>query len=419
MKLVKLSLVAALVAGSFSTLNATSLSEAISDIDVSGILRFRYESGRIDTEKKAGLATQQSQQSQMVWVPQRGLNSSKQNHKYKAQVNFNAAIVDNFKAFVQFEYSATDGGYGQNSVSPTNRTFNVRQIYLTYTDDNTPTKVTFGKQQLNTIWTDDVVGASVKVINESIDGLTLAAFAVDSFNNDEDITPIHKKLGNLYGGATIGSYDALSGQFDSQLWLAYFDSVGAFYAIDLAYGTTVFDDVDWKVEGAYLGNYLDKTDIKNGNFFGLKGSIKVSDWDASLGGVYYGSKRTTMTTIEDQGDIDLLAGQEIFNTEGSHLNGDKGKNLFGYVTFGYTFDEVVRLGADFVYGGTETGSGLDNTIRGGEKIEAVARASYKYTPKLSFSAFYSYLSVDQGPDESGQKLKGEKDTVRLQALYKF
>lgn len=424
MKLVKLSLVAALAAGSFSALNAAPLNEVINDIDVSGILRFRYESGRINREKYAGLANivkfQSGQTSKNVWVPQRGLNTSKQNHKYKAQLNFNAAIADNFKAFVQLEYTATDGGYGQYSVSPTNRTAVVRQVYLTYNDDNTPTKVIFGKQQLNTIWTDDLVGTGVKVLNNSIDGLTLAAFAVDSFNQDGDITPVPEKIGNLYGGAAIGSYDALNGQFDSQLWGAYLDSVGAFYALDLAYGTTIFDNVDWKIEGAYLGNYLDKTLVEDGNFFGLKGSIKVDGWDASLGGVYYGDKSTTsLITIEDQGDIDLLAGQEIFNTEGSHLNGDVGRNIFGYATLGYTFDETVRLGADFVYGGTQTGNGLKEGTHGGEKMEAVARASYKYTPKLSFSAFYSYLNVDQGKDTSGKNLKGEKDTVRLQALYKF
>lgn len=45
MKLVKLSLVAALAAGAFSVANATPLEEAIKDIDVSGVLRYRYETG--------------------------------------------------------------------------------------------------------------------------------------------------------------------------------------------------------------------------------------------------------------------------------------------------------------------------------------------------------------------------------------
>ncbi|EON0347379.1 major outer membrane protein, partial [Campylobacter jejuni] len=61
----------------------------------------------------------------------------------------------------------------------------VRQLYLTYTNEDVATSVIAGKQQLNLIWTDNaidgLVGTGVKVVNNSIDGLTLAAFAVDSF----------------------------------------------------------------------------------------------------------------------------------------------------------------------------------------------------------------------------------------------
>ncbi|HEF3572526.1 TPA: major outer membrane protein [Campylobacter upsaliensis] len=419
MKLVKLSLVAALAAGAFSVANATPLEEAIKDVDVSGVLRYRYESGRIDSVDNKGL------------VDQSGLNTSKQNHKYRAQVNFNAAIADNFKAFVQLDYNAKDGGYGADGISVTtgdSATLHVRQLYLTYTNEDFATSVIAGKQQLNTIWTDNgvdgLVGTGIKVVNNSFDGLTLAAFAVDSFNVDEqkgDVTgtgniKTFDEVGNLYGGAAIASYEVFGGQLDSQLWGAYWDSVGAWYALDLAYGTTIFNDINWKLNGAYLGNYFDKTNIENGNFFGLRGTMEWNGFDASLGGLYYGDKeQLTVTVIEDQGNIGhLLAGQEIFYTKGSHLNGDVGENTFGYLTAGYTFNEVLRLGADFVYGGTKTGNGQKTGIHGGEKMEAVARVDYKYSPKLSFQAWYSYLNVDQ--DRNGE---GKKDTVRLQALYKF
>ncbi|EGS1449017.1 major outer membrane protein [Campylobacter upsaliensis] len=416
MKLVKLSLVAALAAGAFSVANATPLEEAIKDIDVSGVLRYRYESGRIDTKDNAGMDST-------------ALNTSKQNHKYRAQVNFNAAIADNFKAFVQLDYNAKDGGYGADSTSVTkgdDATLHVRQLYLTYTNEDFATSVIAGKQQLNTIWTDNgidgLVGTGIKVVNNSFDGLTLAAFAVDSFNvnggtpykeeQNDDITSAFDEVGNLYGGAAIASYEVFGGQLDSQLWGAYWDSVGAWYALDLAYGTTIFNDINWKLNAAYLGNYFDKTNIEDGNFFGLRGTMEWNGFDASLGGLYYGDKeKTTVTVIEDQGNIGhLLAGQEIFYTEGSRLNGDYGQNTFGYLTAGYTFNEVLRLGADFVYGGTKT----DDHASGGEKMEAVARVDYKYSPKLSFQAWYSYLNVDR--DANGE---GKKDTVRLQALYKF
>lgn len=424
MKLVKLSLVAALAAGAFSAANATPLEEAIKDVDVSGVLRYRYDTGNFDKN----------------FVNNSNLNNSKQDHKYRAQVNFSAAIADNFKAFVQFDYNAADGGYGANGIKNDQKGLFVRQLYLTYTNEDVATSVIAGKQQLNTIWTgngvDGLVGTGIKVVNNSIDGLTLAAFAVDSFmakeqgadllgqstiSTTQNAVPFQAdSLGNLYGAAAVGSYDLAGGQFNPQLWLAYWDQVAFFYAVDAAYSTTIFDGINWTLEGAYLGNSLDsELDDKrhaNGNLFALKGSIEVNGWDASLGGLYYGDKEKASTVvIEDQGNLgSLLAGEEIFYTTGSRLNGDTGRNIFGYVTGGYTFNETVRVGADFVYGGTKTEA--TNHLGGGKKLEAVARVDYKYSPKLNFSAFYSYVNLDQGVNTNES---ADHSTVRLQALYKF
>lgn len=426
MKLVKLSLVAALAAGAFSVANATPLEEAIKDIDVSGVLRYRYESGRFGKDLN---------------LENTSLNSSKQEHKYRAQVNFSGAIADNFKAFVQLDYNAQDGGYGADSISNTKTSLNVRQLYLTYTNEDVATSVILGKQQLNTIWTDNaidgLVGTGIKVVNNSIDGLTLAAFAIDSVNTDEQGDGIFFKNGNpnnvsdnspyldwsqnIYGAAAIGSYEVFNGQLNPQLWLAYMTDNAFLYALDVAYNTTIFDGVNWTLEGAYLGNSLDNTlddhyagHSANGNFFGLRGTVEVNGWDATLGGLYYGKKdKVTVTVLEDQGNIgSLLAGEEIFYTDGSQLHGSQGRNIFGYVKAGYTFNETVRVGADFVYGGTKTES--NTYVGGGDKLEAVARVDYKYSPKLNFSAFYSYVNVD-----SDNNREGDHNAVRLQALYKF
>ncbi|PJP14182.1 major outer membrane protein [Campylobacter jejuni] len=423
MKLVKLSLVAALAAGAFSAANATPLEEAIKDVDVSGVLRYRYDTGNFDKN----------------FVNNSNLNNNKQDHKYRAQVNFGAAIADNFKAFIQFDYNAVDGGTGVDNKKNAEKGLFVRQLYLTYTNEDVATSVIAGKQQLNLIWTDNaidgLVGTGVKVVNNSIDGLTLAAFAADSFmaaeqgadlySNTSTATPNQApfkvdSVGNLYGAAAVGSYDLAGGQFNPQLWLAYWDQVAFFYAVDAAYSTTIFDGINWTLEGAYLGNSLDsELDDKthaNGNLFALKGSIEVNGWDASLGGLYYGDKEKASTVvIEDQGNLgSLLAGEEIFYTTGSRLNGDTGRNIFGYVTGGYTFNETVRVGADFVYGGTKTEAA--SHLGGGKKLEAVARVDYKYSPKLNFSAFYSYVNLDQGVNTNES---ADHSTVRLQALYKF
>ncbi|EKH6730173.1 major outer membrane protein [Campylobacter coli] len=438
MKLVKLSLVAALAAGAFSVVNATPLEEAIKDIDVSGVLRYRYETSN-EWSDINGVAQNEGS----------GI-SGKQDHKYRAQLNFSGAIADNFKAFVQLDYNAKDGGYGADNDSTTrsykpdnSSTLNVRQLYLTYTDENVATSVILGKQQLNTIWTDNaidgLVGTGIKVVNNSIDGLTLAAFAIDSVNTDEqgdgvifknkngnltdagDNSPYLDWSQNIYGAAAIGSYEVFNGQLNPQLWLAYMTDNAFLYALDVAYNTTIFDGVNWTLEGAYLGNSLDnkledhykvgnESNAGNGNFFALRGSVEVNGWDATLGGLYYGKKdKVTVTVLEDQGNIgSLLAGEEIFYTNGSQLHGSLGRNIFGYVKAGYTFNETVRVGADFVYGGTKT-----ENRSGGDKLEAVARVDYKYSPKLNFSAWYSYVNVDKDTDST------HHDAVRLQALYKF
>lgn len=431
MKLVKLSLVAALAAGAFSVANATPLEEAIKDIDVSGVLRYRYETSNEWDNRDYGSGV-----------------SGKQDHKYRAQINFSGAIADNFKAFVQFDYNAADNGYTtfdsrnnsnvRAATSDTKTSLTVRQLYLTYTNEDVATSVILGKQQLNTIWTDNgidgLVGTGIKVVNNSIDGLTLAAFVVDGVNTDEQGDGVFFKTGtldeagdnspyldwsqNIYGAAAIGSYEVFGGQLNPQLWLAYMADNAFMYALDVAYSTTIFDGVNWTLEGAYLGNSLDNTledhyanAATNGNFFGLRGSIEVNGWDATLGGLYYGDKDAySVTVLEDQGNIgSLLAGEEIFYTTGSQLHGSLGRNIFGYVKAGYTFNETVRVGGDFVYGGTEATAGAG----AGDKLEAVARVSYKYSPKLNFSAYYSYTNVDYNTESS------DHSAVRLQALYKF
>ncbi|MCW1360235.1 major outer membrane protein [Campylobacter sp. CCS1377] len=446
MKLVKLSLVAALAAGAFSAANAVSLEEAIKDVDLSGVLRYRYDTGTVSNNNNNDYGFSDTRDKVRSGI------SRKQDHNFRAQVNFKASIADNFKAFVQLEYNNTDGGFGDTTnnnpatgnVSSTKGTIAVRQLYLEYNNADYATSIIAGKQQLNTIWTDNgvdgLVGTGLKIVNNSIDGLTLAAFVVDSFNayaGESDVydfrgTGFNPYEHNLYGAALIGSYEALGGTINPQLWLSYLNNSAFFYAVDVAYNTTIFGDVNWGLEGAYLGNSVDNEFetlgdttanapklVANGNFFALKGTLAAYGWDGSLGGVYYGDKeQITMTTLEDNGNIDhLFAGQELKYTDGSHLSGDLGRNIFGYVTLGYTFNETVRLGGDFVYGGTETG----NLHQGGDKYEFVARVDYKYSPKLSFQAWYSYVNVDGDYSVGGQNIdqSNSKDTVRLQALYKF
>lgn len=157
---------------------AVTLEEAIQDIDISGILRYRYDTGRYKNENKIGFQNGS------------GLISSNQNHRWLGNLNFKANIDDNFKAFIQLRYGPTkEGGYGNSSITNTSKSLNVRQLYVEYNNPDYQTSVKAGKQQMDSIWTenyyDGLVATGLKITNTSLDGIMFQAYAYDSYNSDE------------------------------------------------------------------------------------------------------------------------------------------------------------------------------------------------------------------------------------------
>ncbi|AJC87412.1 major outer membrane protein [Campylobacter insulaenigrae] len=419
MKLVKLSLVAALAAGAFSAANAVSLEEAIKDVDVSGMLRYRFESDRLDMGSKPHNAYSQTSNptGNHPGVQDRGYNGSKNNtHKFKSQLNFKAALDDNFKAFVQFEYNTGEYGFGDDGTKKvgtnTHSTFAVKQAYLEYMNEAYATNVIFGKMEIDSIWTDDGVGTGAKVLNNSIEGLTFAGYWFDSFNDqdDGDFSELGIRNSSLYGAAVLGDFDP----FAFQLWAAYSAGWAYLYAVDASY-KFAFNDANFKIEGQYLGNvlesYHDDHGFSNGNFYAARFSGDISAFDFQAGIVGYGDKNEySLVTLEDTGKV-ITAGEQIFYSDGSSLNGDFGKNLFYFAGIGYTFAETLRVGFDYI-GGTTKFDKADDI----DKNEFVGSVSYAYSPKLTFSGFYSYLTEDY--NEKG--VSDNKDQyIRLEALYKF
>ncbi|EAJ5710375.1 major outer membrane protein [Campylobacter lari] len=412
MKLVKLSLVAALAAGAFSAANAVSLEEAIKDVDVSGMFRYRFESDRMDMGNNQTTG---------------GYNNpgnSNNTHKFKSQLNFKAALDDNFKAFVQFQYSTSELGYGnvkdengeiaKKVGTNTHDTFAVNQAYLEYTNEAYATNVIFGKMEINSIWTDDAVGTGAKVLNNSIEGLTFAGYWFDSFNDEDDGDFGSTKLNNssLYGAAVLGDFDP----FAFQLWAAYSANNAFLYAVDASY-KFAFNDMNFKIQGQYLGNSLDSdfekfysNNVDNGNFYAAKFSGDISAFDFQAGVVGYGEKdKETLVTLEDLGRV-IAPGKQIFYSEGSDLRGDMGENFFYFAGLGYTFAETLRVGFDYIGGKSEqVGYDID-------KYEMVGSVSYAYSPKLTFSGFYSYLNEDLNKQGVNDR---DDQYIRLEALYKF
>lgn len=414
MKLVKLSLAAVVAAGSFSFANAVALDEAIQNVDLSGMLRYRYEteSKKVDVEKT---------------------NSSA--HKYKAQLKFGADIADNFKATALFQYTNNDGSYGNNAYLNDKNTFALRDAYITYT--NFDTSFMFGRMEVGSIWTDDLLATGLKVVNNSIENVTLAAYAFDNYNNDGDLSSVLRvnSLGldgeprtfdckkddgtigkcnyknstskNLYGIAAIANFDPVA----AQLWVANMASWGTFYAVDFNVALGDKDDFAYNIHAQYAGNSL-KSDRKNtlgatnGNFYGIEAGFDAFGLDFNVGYVAYGKKdKKTLNSIEDSGQL-INYGEIVMND----YQGGLGKKDFVFGTIGYSYDDV-RFAVDII-------NGTNKLTAGKEKLfEVKPQLSYKYSDKLKFSTFYAYGKTKNVEGIDGKK--NEEKLIRFEAKYTF
>ena len=416
MKLVKLSLAAIVAAGALTSVaSAASLEEAIKNVDVTGYARYRFDS------QNAKLGS---------------FKDTDNTHRFTSDIDFKAAIDDNFFGVIGFRYDSLDAsgeragartmvGHDDHGNDDFGQTFNVRQFYLGYTAGNTT--VTAGRQVLGTFFTDDMVGTGIKVLNSDISGLTLAAIAFDNLQDDGDIGTRYLFLGsnneesvydrNLYGVAAIGSYDPVS----FQLWYGALDSVAQLYAADVTVGANLGDvDLSLSAQAAASSMWADNagvdvnsiglvnTVLDDATFLAAKLSAKAFGFDGSVGYININTKDNgySLISFEDQGGF-ITAGEDLLDY--TFIDGD----LSAYfVTAGYTFANKVRVGADYV--GMRIVYNEIKNIEPSSTVdayEAVARVDYKYSKKLNFKAWYSYINGDNETSDNQH--------LRFEARYNF
>lgn len=443
MKIVKLSCVAAFAVCAFSSASALTFEEAIKNVEFAGNLRYRYTDGNWDKYNFSGQSN----------------SAGKQNSHFRARLGARADVGDGFKVFGQIEYRNTrEGGYEKGtggdsysgSYANTTAPFVLRQALLEYDASDYGFKTLLGRQELGTIWTDDYVGLAGKAVYTGLEGITLAAFIVNGFEQNQDgdqinpsdyVTETSGYLPNLnyntfwnknfYGAAAIAGYDLGGGSsVDAQAWFGYFDKRVTYYAVDAKYTLGIDDGFTYSLQANYLGNsvekYLKNRGWDNGSFVSARGKIEMYGLDASLGGMMYGKKdKLTTNTIEDTGRLATIGGRELIYSKGSKITDSFGQNTYGYVTAGYTY-EGFRIGAQYVMGATTTGLNLTDAraaLGGGKKSEIVGELSYKYNKNLDFLLWYSNLSVTQEykATAGGENIerKSTKDMVRFQAYYAF
>ena len=412
MKLTKISLAALVALGAFSSVaSATPLEEAIKNVDLSGMARYRYTH------------THQYNKKQKDVFKENGTNDG-DGHGFKMITNFKAAIDDNFFGVIGLRYSKTDGS-GDNAGNGTDKTdtttgFGVHQFYLGYKIGGTT--ITAGKQEIGSYFTDDAIGTGVRVVNEDIEGLTLTALAFDALEGDdtESDGKLYEKtnllndydVGNLYAAGIAGSFNPVS----FQLWYGTLTNLADVLAADVSAKFDITDNFGLGARLNYANSIADKEAKNNpklgytdGNFYA--GELSTSLFGLDLAAGYIGwkaqDKGVSAFTFEDQGGL-ITAGEDVFDWTYA-----EGKGNFFYATSAYTFDKFT-VGLDYVKGTQKTSNGVGNPDKKDKVEEFVPRFAYQYNKKLTFSSFYSF-QTHKLPDD----VKKKEDKFRFEAKYSF
>jgi len=401
MKLVKLSLAAAVAAGALAmSASAVPLEEAIKDVDLNGYARMRYTHDHSKNKRDSNRG---------VW-------------QFKSEVDFKAKIDDNFFGVVGIRFMDEDhgesasssnsqyhGNHGARREDP-DSDFDIAKAYLGYTIGGTTIAV--GRQGIGSFFTDDMYGDGVKITSTDIEGLTISGFWMDSLENDGDISSldwanVNNKLTtdhNLYGIGFMGSYDPVS----FQLWYNSLEDVADLFAAELALSFDISDDFNLGVKGQYAfsdfdGDYKNVVGADDADFWAAEASAGFFGVDLAAGYLKFEpdhKDRLSFVSFEDQGSF-ISPGEELLD-----YRSFTGENHYWYVVAGYTIpDTGIRIGADY----------LDGKSAGKDAYEAVGRISYKYNEKLSFKTWYSHYKID---DAAGG-LDEKKDRIRFEAKYSF
>lgn len=400
MKLVKLSLVAAMAAGLFATTtSAAPLDEVIKDVDVSGYTRLRYTHDDQDADNEADVKDKDGS-----W-------------NFKGILDIKTKIDDNFFAVVGLRYNETDKGESRSTATGADTDQSDIDIYRAYFGYKIAgTTFTVGRQALGTFFTDDMYGDGIKVTNTDIEGLTLAALWMDSLESDGDIGSldlgrVDGKLTtdhNLYGVAAMGNYDPVS----FQIWYAALEDVTDLFAVELATSFDITENFNLGLKGQYAFADMDSdfmagtnNEAADSDFWAVEASTDVYGFNLTAGYIDFSAdddNKVSLTSFEDQGDF-ISPGEELLD-----YTLYSGENNLWFVTAGYTIpNSGVTIGGDYL-DGERTVNGIDYDMS-----EAVARITYKHNKKLTFKTWYSWVEDD---------INGEgwsNDRIRFEAKYSF
>ena len=370
-KFAKISLVAAVAVAGLTTANAQPLEEAIKGVDVSGMMRYRYEA----TDASTGLNTESNDYRLDVKT------SVKVNDIVKANVT--TGITQNngggSAKNAQTAYLTTEGADGSVNVAVRDANFAFALPFAT---------VIAGKQSVpgpfvdNTV--DDITRGTGVVALIPVGGLTLAA---GTFNNTtlggSDASEI-ALMGN-YSGVAFDLWAAkavnatTTGSHDAKLYSVHANTSVSGVNVDARYSTKDTDDTT-----------SDKLALTK-----VIASTKVAGFDVAVGYVQTAkSGASSDNSIALDNDNDAAVDAKIWQasmgalSDASAVLASVGTNLMQNVDGKLTYINV-----DLSTGATAT--------------ETLADLSYAMSKNFVLSGKYSVYSVDDKSDATKARLEAK------------
>ena len=377
-KFAKISLVAAVAVAGLTTANAQPLEEAIKGVDVSGMLRYRYD----DT------------QNQLT-------DASTQTNEYTMKIATKAKVNDAVTANVQVEALGVSDISSSDAHATSDATGD-RDVTLSVTKANFAVNlagatVIAGKQSVPSPfvdnWNDDVTRGTGAVALVPAGPVTIAAGYFSNFQRAEAAT---NSGANITAAAVLGSVAGVN--FD--VW--YADVANTVNGVSVGLNTTI---AGVNIDARHTDVDYDAAATKDPTLTKVVASTKVGPVTVVAG---YGHTNKSTASVDFDGDNDAKVDMRLWQASLSTLS-DADAYLIGAameVLPSVTLD-AKYLVVDF-NGAAAAATGTDAT-------ELLVGATYAMSKNFSVHARYSEYKVENA---AGTKLV-DSDKGRLEVKYTF
>ncbi|WP_162550380.1 major outer membrane protein [Helicobacter apodemus] len=472
----KFLLILGLGIGLVSTSPAQDLQSAIKNIDVRGMLRYRYTDDRYENQNNI----------------KDNNGNGKARHQYRAAIDFKTAPVNNisFNLGLLYHNPLQNVNHGKGlpeSNPPTNGAgaflgrglgagadshFGISNFNMTLTPTDT-TSIKLGKMVLNTPYSDVLHDRATGAIitNSDIQNWTFMASIFDSWSVDDiyigylgDNRSIDKLFFSL---ATLGNYQTKYGNFHTEIW--------GFHIKDLL-KAGLYTQLSWERGIFFYNGFYSFANLDNSNtsiLYPLYNNEKLNPQTnkfknkADLFGIelgakfhkfhiplrvrigYWGNTQDSYTvSLDNEGYyMSEPIGRIFFENSATGMtismlpntgtqtparNESNSLNLF-YINPTYEITKNLKVGIEYAYGKTQFQRGRGNdTYNAQIKFQEITPIlTYQYTKQIRITAYYAMLNTKSDKeillktkntsawDDNKQSQEEQRKRFRLELRYNF